>query len=134
MTDLTQRQPIVSAGAPKPVGPYSQAILSGDFVFVSGNVGFDPNSGTLGDSIEAQTRQTLQNIGAILAEAGCSFSDVVKSSCFITEAANFAAFNEVYREFFAQPYPARSTIVCNLALKGLLVEIEVIARRPARGD
>jgi len=128
---MTQREPITSDRAPQPVGPYSQAMLSGDFVFVSGQVGFDPIGGGLDDTIAAQTRQTLQNIGALLAQAGCNFEDVVKSSCFITDAANFAAFNEVYREFFPLPFPARSTIVCQLALEGLLVEIDVIARRPA---
>lgn len=94
-------------------------------------MGVDPASGTLSDDFKEQTRQTLKNIGAVLAEAGCDFSNVVKSTCFITDAANFASFNEVYREFFPQPFPARSTIVCNLARDTLLVEIEVIARRPA---
>ena len=128
---MTQKEPITSDQAPAPVGPFSQAILSGDFVFVSGQVGLDPASGALGDTIEAQTRQTLQNVGALLSQAGCNFGDVVKSSCFITDAANFAAFNAVYREFFPLPFPARSTIICGLALEGLLVEIDVIARRPA---
>lgn len=126
---MANKQPIISSDAPRSVGPFSQAILSGDFVFVSGNVGIDPVTGTLGDGIEGQTRQTLKNIGVLLAEAGCDFSDVVKSTCFITDAANFAAFNDVYRDFFPIPFPARSTIVCDLVLDGLLVEIEVIARR-----
>lgn len=130
---MALKEAVISSDAPQPVGPYSQAVLSGDFVFVSGNVGTEPGSGALSDSIEAQTRQTLKNIGALLAEAGCDYSDVVKTTCFITDAANFSAFNDVYREFFPLPFPARSTIVCELVLDGLLVEIEVIARRPATG-
>jgi len=128
---MTLKEAVISSEVPQPAGPFSQAILSGDFLFVSGSVGVDPASGTLSDDFKEQTRQTLKNIGAVLAEAGCDFSNVVKSTCFITDAANFASFNEVYREFFPQPFPARSTIVCNLARDTLLVEIEVIARRPA---
>lgn len=127
---MVLKEAVTSSDAPQPIGPYSQAVLSGEYVFVSGNVGIDPASGALSDGIEGQTRQTLKNIGALLAEAGCDFSDVVKSTCFITDA-DFAAFNDVYREFFPLPFPARSTVVCDLVLDGLLVEIEVIARRTA---
>lgn len=130
---MSQKEAVTSADVPQPVGPYSQAVLSGDFVFVSGYVGIDAATGALSDGIEGQTRQMLKNIGVLLAEAGCDFGDVVKSTCFLTDAANFSAFNDVYREFFPLPFPARSTIVCDLVLDGLLVEMEVIARRRAAG-
>ncbi|MGQ0603413.1 MAG: RidA family protein [Anaerolineales bacterium] len=118
-------------GGPKPGGPYSPVIVSGGFVFVAGQVGVDPATGQLaGDTIEAQTRQTLQNIGALLKAAGCGFEDVVKASAFITQADFFPAFNAVYQEFFPEPRPARTTIVCGLPRAGLLVEVDVIARLP----
>ena len=94
-------------------------------------MGVDPATGQLaGDTIEAQTRQTLTNIGALLEAAGCGFADVVKASAFLTQAENFAAFNAVYQQFFPEPRPVRTTIVCGLPRAGLLVEVDVIARLP----
>jgi 2-iminobutanoate/2-iminopropanoate deaminase len=124
-----EKQALFPEGGPAPVGPYSPIILSGDFVFLSGMVGRDPASGHLGETIEEQTRQTLENIGRSLRAAGCDFKDVVKATCFITQADYFKGFNEVYKSYFPEPRPARSTVVCELVLKDLLVEIEVIARR-----
>jgi 2-iminobutanoate/2-iminopropanoate deaminase len=124
------KEAIFPPDSPRPVGPYSPAILSGDFLFISGHVAFDPATGRLaGDTIEAQTRQTLTNIGLALQAAGLTFADVVKTTAFIAQADFFAPYNEVYRDFFSEPYPARSTVVTGLVLPGLLVEIEAIARR-----
>ena len=129
MTD--ERKAIFPEGGPKPGGPFSPAIVSGGFVFVAGQVGVDPATGQLaGDSIEAQTRQALRNVGAVLKAAGCDFKDVAKTTAFITRPEFFAAFNDIYREFFPEPRPARSTVVCALVRESLLVEVEVIAKLP----
>ena len=117
-------------GGPKPVGPYSPALVSLDLVFVSGQVGRDPSTGQLVDgTIEEQTDQTLRNIGVLLRSAGCEFTDVVKTTAFLARGEYFKAFNEVYAKFFHEPYPARSTIVCAFVNSEVLVEVEVIARR-----
>jgi len=129
MTD--HKRAIFPEGGPKPGGPYSPAIVSGGFVFVAGQVGNDPATGQpAGDTIEAQTRQTLKNIGTLLKAAGCDFQDVVKTSAFLTKAEFFPAFNSVYQEFFPEPRPVRSTIVCTLGSANLLVEVDVIAKLP----
>jgi 2-iminobutanoate/2-iminopropanoate deaminase len=127
---LTDRQALFPEGGPKPGGPYSPAILSGGFVFVAGQVGIDPASGQTASGFDAQARQTLRNVGAVLKAAGCDFSAVVKTTAFLTQPEFFAGFNTVYREFFAEPFPARSTLICQLARADLLVEVEVIARLP----
>lgn len=130
MTDA--RRAIFPEGGPKPGGPYSPAIASGGFVFVAGQVGNDPATGQpAGHTIEAQTRQTLKNIGVLLRAAGCDFKDVVKTNAYITKTEFFQGFNAVYREFFVEPYPARSTVVCTLVNERLLVEVDAIARIPA---
>jgi 2-iminobutanoate/2-iminopropanoate deaminase len=125
------RQSIYPANAPKPAGPYSPGLLDGDLLFVAGQVGRDPATGQLaGDSIESQARQTLVNIGTILRAAGCGFKDVVKAGVYLAQAEHFAGLNQVYREFFGEPYPARTTVICGLPDKAALVEIDVIARVP----
>jgi 2-iminobutanoate/2-iminopropanoate deaminase len=125
------RRAIFPEGGPKPGGPYSPAIVSGGFVFVAGQVGRNPASGQLaGDTIEAQTRQTLENIGALLHAAGCDFKDVVKTNAYITRPDFFQGFNAVYQGYFPEPRPARSTVVCALVAENLLVEVDVIARLP----
>lgn len=124
------RQAIFPEGGPKPGGPYSPAIISGGFVFVAGQVGTDPATGQTAGDLEAQARQTLKNLQTVLKAAGCDFGDVVKTTAFLTKPEFFAAFNNVYREFFTEPFPARSTIICQLARADLLVEVEVIARLP----
>ncbi len=129
MTD--HKRALFPEGGPKPGGPYSPVILSGGFAFVAGQVGMDPTTGQLaGETIEAQTRQTLQNVGLLLKAAGCDFRDVVKTTAFITKAEFFPPFNAIYQEFFPEPRPARSTIVCALVRENLLVEVEVIAKLP----
>ena len=126
-----ERRAIFPDDGPKPGGPYSPAIVSGGFVFLAGQVGNDPATGKLaGDTIEAQARQTMKNIATLLKAAGCDFTDVVKANAYITKAEFFQEFNAVYREYFVEPYPARSTVVCELVNPGLLVEVDVIARIP----
>ncbi len=125
------RRTVFPEGGPKPGGPYSPAMVSGGFVFVAGQVGWEPATGQLaGDTIEAQTRQTLENIGALLRAAGCDFDDVVKTTTYITRPEFFQPFNEIYKQFFPEPRPARSTVVCALVDTALLVEVDVIARLP----
>ena len=124
----TKRTVISTELAPKAIGPYSQGIRIGDLIYTAGQAAVDPAIGKLieGD-ISAQTRRTLQNIGAILDAAGTSLSKVVKTTVFLTDMANFKAMNEVYAEFFPEHPPARSTVaVAGLPL-GALVEIECIA-------
>ncbi len=128
---MDDKRAIFPEGGPQPGGPYSPAIVSGGFVFVAGQVGRNPATSQMaGDTIEAQTRQTLENLGAVLHAAGCDFKDVVKTSAFITRPEFFQAFNEIYKEYFPEPRPARSTIVCALVEANLLVEVDVIARLP----
>ncbi len=115
----------------KAIGPYSAAIESGDLVFVSGQIPLYPATGKLveGD-IAAQTRQSLKNLETILAAAGLTFADVVKTTIFLTSMGDFSAVNEVYKTFVSEPYPARSTIAVAALPMGARVEIEMIAVRP----
>lgn len=114
--------------APAALGPYSQAIVAGDLVFASGQVPIDPATGTFVDGgIKEQTRQSLTNVTNVLAEAGIDLSHVVKTTVFLSDMDNFAAMNEIYAEFFSEPFPARSAVAVKTLPKGALVEIEVIA-------
>ena len=117
--------------APAAIGPYSQAIDSGaGLVFVSGQLPIDPATGAFPEgSIQEQTRQSLTNAGAILAAAGLSLQQVVKTTVFLADMADFAAMNEVYAQFFSAPFPARSAVAVKTLPKGALVEIECIAAR-----
>jgi reactive intermediate/imine deaminase len=114
--------------APSAIGPYSQGVLDGDTVYVSGQGPVDPESGAIvsGD-IEAQTERTLENVAAVLAAAGCTLDDVVKSTVFVTDMDDYDAVNEVYGEYMETPYPARSAVeVADLPID-IGVEIEVVA-------
>jgi 2-iminobutanoate/2-iminopropanoate deaminase len=124
----TRRTVIMTELAPKAIGPYSQGIRVGDFVFTAGQAAIDPAIGKLIDGdITAQTRRVLQNISAILEAAGTSMSKVVKTTVFMTDLSQFSAMNAVYAEFFPANPPARSTVgVASLPL-GALVEIECVA-------
>jgi 2-iminobutanoate/2-iminopropanoate deaminase len=126
------RQAIATRGAPAAVGPYSQAIAAGDFVFCSGQVHLDPASGALveGD-ISTQTAQVLQNLSAVLEAAGLSLANVVKTTVFLVDINDFGAMNEVYGRYMPDPPPARSTIGVAALPKGARVEIELIATRSA---
>ncbi len=124
------RQAISTNGAPGAVGPYSQAIASGDLVFCSGQLGLDPVSGELVDGgVEAQAERALRNLEAVLDAAGLSFHDVVKTTIFLTDIADFAAVNAVYARHMPDPPPARSTFGVGALPKGGRIEIEAIARR-----
>ena len=123
------RQAVQTNGAPAALGPYSQAIRSGDLVFCSGQIGLDPSTGELADGVEAQAERALRNLQAVLDAAGLSFDDVVKTTIFLADVNDFAAVNAVYARFMADPPPARSTIGVGALPKGALIEIEAIARR-----
>lgn len=121
-------QTIHTEKAPKAIGPYSQAIKVGNLVFASGQVPIVPATGEFVEGgIKEQTRQSLTNAKAILEEAGTSLSKVVKTTVYLSDMANFAAMNEVYAEFFTQPYPARSAVAVKTLPKNALVEVECIA-------
>ncbi|RIK35823.1 MAG: reactive intermediate/imine deaminase [Chloroflexi bacterium] len=122
-----QRQVIRSNSAPAAIGPYSQAIRAGQFIFASGQLGLDPNTGKLQDGVEAQTRQALANITAVLAAAGSSTDKIVKTTLFLANMADFATVNAIYGEYFAHEPPARSTVQVAALPLGGLVEIEVVA-------
>ena len=121
-------QAISTKKAPAAIGPYSQAIRVGNLVYASGQIPIDPATGTLVEGgIKEQTRQSLTNVKAILEEAGTSLANVVKTTVFMADMADFADMNSVYAEFFTEPYPARSAVAVKTLPKGALVEIEVIA-------
>lgn len=121
-------QAIHTEKAPKAIGPYSQAIKVGNLVFASGQVPIVPATDEFVEGgIKEQTRQSLTNAKAILEEAGTSLSKVVKTTVYLSDMANFAAMNEVYAEFFTQPYPARSAVAVKTLPKNALVEVECIA-------
>lgn len=125
------KQPVHPESAPKPLGPYSPGLLVGNLVFVAGQGPLDPKTGaTVGDTIAEQTRQVLTNIRSILEAAGASMDEVVKSTVHLANLEDFAAFNAVYREFFSEPYPVRTTVGSAL-LDDILVEIDVIAVKKA---
>lgn len=114
--------------APAAIGPYSQAIVHGDLVFTSGQIPINPESGNIEASgISAQTEQVMKNIGEVLAASGSSFEKVIKTTCFLANISDFAAFNEVYAKYFTEK-PARSCVAVRELPKGALVEVEVIAQ------
>ena len=114
--------------APAAIGPYSQAIQAGNTIYVSGQIPIDPATGAFaGNDITAQTRQSLTNIKAILAEAGADMSNVVKTTVLLANMADFAAMNAVYAEFFTAPFPARAAFQAAALPKNALVEIECVA-------
>ena len=125
------RQAISSDRAPAALGPYSQAIVAGDLIFCSGMAGIDPASGAIPDGIEAQTEQALRNLAAVLAEAGASIDDVVKTTIFYADVEDFPRLNAVYARHMPDPPPARSAPANVRLPHGLLVSIEAIAVRPA---
>lgn len=113
--------------APAAIGPYSQGIIAGDMLFASGQIPLNPASGEVeGSDITAQAEQVMKNVGAILAEAGTDYAHVVKTTCFLAEMADFAAFNSVYEQFFTGK-PARSCVAVKQLPRDVLCEVEVIA-------
>ena len=122
---------IQTTKAPAAIGPYSQAVEANGCVFASGQLGINPATGEFveGD-VQAQTRQALTNARAIMNEAGLDLNNVIKTTVFLSDMANFAAMNEIYAEFFSEPYPARSAVAVKTLPKNALVEVECIAVRP----
>lgn len=115
--------------APKAIGPYSQAIEANGMLFISGQIPVNPATGTVVEGIEAQTEQVMKNIEAILTEAGYSFKDVIKSTCLLSDIANFKAMNEVYAKYYKEDCPARAAFAVKDLPMGVLVEIETIAAK-----
>ena len=117
---------VSTSNAPAAIGPYSQAIDLGNMVFVSGQIPVDPSTGAVAEGIAAQADQSCRNVGAILEAAGVGFDKVVKTTCFLADIADFAAFNEVYAKYFTSK-PARSCVAVKDLPKGVLCEIEAVA-------
>jgi 2-iminobutanoate/2-iminopropanoate deaminase len=124
------RQAIQTSGAPAAIGAYSQAIVAGDLVFCSGQVGLDPATGELVEGVEAQAERALRNLTAVLDAAGLGFADVVKTTIFLADVNDFSVVNGVYARFMPDPPPARSTVGVGGLPRGARVEVEAIARRP----
>lgn len=122
------KKTIATRKAPAAIGPYSQGVLAGHLIFTSGQLPLDPETGDMvGHDITRQTRQVLRNVQAVLEEAGSGMEKVLKTTVFLSDMANFAKMNEVYKEFFMEDYPARSAFQVARLPKDALVEIEVIA-------
>ena len=124
----SKKKVILTSAAPAAVGPYSQAVMAGGFLFLSGQLPLDPKTGTIvGGNIEAQTRQVFNNIEAVLAGAGLTLDNVVKTTVFLKDINDFAKMNEVYKEFFAADPPARSAFQAAALPRNALIEIESVA-------
>ena len=121
------KQPVSTPAAPAAIGPYNQAVKTGNLLFCSGQLPIDPATGEMPADIKAQTRQSLSNVKAILEAAGTSMENVVKSTVFLADMSLFGPMNEVYAEFFGEPFPARCAFAVKELPKQALVEIEVIA-------
>lgn len=126
------KKSVSAANGAKPIGPYSTAIENGDLLFISGQIPLDGATGKLvpGD-VSAQARQSMENLKAILAAAGMSFANVVKTTIFLVDMGDFAAVNEVYKSYVTEPFPARSTFAVAALPMGARVEVEMIAARSA---
>lgn len=126
-TENKMAKKIATEKAPQAIGPYSQAVVSGGLVYTSGQIAIVPESGNVeGTDIVSQTEQVMKNLGAVLSAAGSSFAKAVKTTCFLADIKDFAAFNEVYGKYFTEK-PARSCVAVRDLPKGVLVEVEVIA-------
>jgi 2-iminobutanoate/2-iminopropanoate deaminase len=124
------RNAVLTEKGPKPIGPYSQAVIEGDFVFVAGQGCTNPLTGKLelGD-VRSETKRTFENVQAILQAAGSSLDDIVKCNVYLRDIKDFAGMNEVYETFFSAPFPARTTIQAGALPGGIAVEIECIAKK-----
>lgn len=125
------RHAVSTAGAPSAIGPYSQGIVAGELVFCSGQIGLDPATGNLVEGgVEAQAERALRNLSSVLDAAGCTWDDVVKTTVFLADIADFATVNGIYGRFMPDPPPARSTFAVGALPKGARVEVEAIAVKP----
>lgn len=125
-----KKTPIITPKAPGAIGPYSQGISAGEFVFVSGQIPAGLDGALVNGGVSEQTEQSLNNITGVLLAAGLTMNDVVKTTVFMTDLGQFAAMNEVYARHFKVPFPARATVQVTALPKGALVEIEAVAVRP----
>lgn len=122
------KKPIHTEQAPQAIGPYSQAVQTGNLLFTSGQLGIDPATGQFPATVADQAKQSLENVKAIVEAAGATMNDIVKTTVFLKDMNDFATVNEVYASFFTQPYPARSAVEVARLPKDALVEIEVIVQ------
>ena len=120
---------IFTADAPAAIGPYSQAVKIGDFLFTSGQIGIIPATGEMAEGVEAQTEQAMRNLGAILKENGMDYANILKTTVFVADLGDFAKVNAIYASFFSADYPARSCVQVAALPKAALVEIECIAAK-----
>ncbi len=128
--DFMEKQIITTGNAPAPIGPYNQAVFAGDTLYISGQIAINPQTGELSNaSLQDETHQCMKNLHAILAEAGLDFSNVVKTTIFITDMKRFAEINEVYGQYFTADFPARETVQVSALPKFVNVEISMIAVR-----
>lgn len=127
---MMRKEPISTAAAPAAIGPYSQAVEQDGWLFLSGQIGLDPASGVLvAGGVEAEARQVLANLSAVLAAAGVTLADVLRTTVYLTDLADFPLVNEIYGQHFPAPFPARSTIGVASLPRGARVEIDLIAHR-----
>ena len=123
------KQPIQTNEAPSAIGPYSQAVKTGDVIYTSGQIGLDPATGEMVDGLENQAHRVMKNVKAVLAAADCDMNDIVKTLIFMQNMEDFVTVNEIYASYFEEPYPARSAVEVARMPKGALVEVEVIAKK-----
>lgn len=133
-TKIKSIKEIKTEDAPAAIGPYSQGVEAGPFIFVSGQIPLDPESGEVvegggGTPIEVQTKRVLSSLGEVLKGGGATFGDVVKTTVYLTDLNDFAEMNKVYGEYFACPHPARATVEVSSLPKGVLIEIDAVALR-----
>lgn len=117
---------IFTKNAPAAIGPYSQAVIAGDFLYASGAIAIDPATGEVAEGIENQTRQVMENLRAVLAEAEASFEQVAKFTIYLQDMNDFATVNEIYGRYLKEPYPARATVEVSRLPKDVLVEIDAV--------
>lgn len=123
-----EKKAVNTDNAPGAIGPYSQAVISNGLVFVSGQIALDPASGeVVSDSLAVQTRRVLDNLKAIVEAAGSTMDKVLKTTIYMTDLAGFSEVNEIYGEYFSEPYPARATVEVSALPKGVLVEVDCVA-------
>ncbi|MBF0180216.1 MAG: RidA family protein [Magnetococcales bacterium] len=128
---MEEPREVVTGGAPAAIGPYSQGVRCGGWLWVSGQIPLDPASGRLVDGgMEAQVERVLESVGAILTAAGCGFTDVVKTTIYLIDLNDFAIVNEVYGRYFVPPCPARATVGVMALPRGARIEMDVVARLP----
>lgn len=128
MKDATEIRAVETNDAPSAIGPYSQAVVTDDWIFCSGQIAIDPVSGSIPEGIEDQTHQVLRNLSAVLESAGSGLDKVIKTTVYLTDLEQFPVMNEIYASYFPQTPPARSTVEVSALPRGVVVEIDAVAR------